>query len=50
MDMEKNKEQIMNDLELTILSREFPDRLLLFKNVIRDPQVCNYVGEESRRE
>jgi hypothetical protein len=30
---------VINDIEITILSRELPDRLLLFRNVITDPQV-----------
>mmetsp|Transcript_19059 Transcript_19059/g.18390 ORF Transcript_19059/g.18390 Transcript_19059/m.18390 type:complete len:1062 (-) Transcript_19059:391-3576(-) len=38
-DMDKNREFVINDIEITILSRELPDRLLLFRNVITDPQV-----------
>jgi hypothetical protein len=38
-DMDKNKEAIVDDIELAILSRELPDRLLLFKNIVKDPQV-----------
>lgn len=33
------REFVINDIEITILSRELPDRLLLFRNVITDPQV-----------
>lgn len=33
------RDQIMDDIEITILSRELPDRLLLFRNIVHDPQV-----------
>ena len=33
------REQIIDDIEITILSRELPDRLLLFRNIVHDPQV-----------
>lgn len=33
------REQIVDDIEITILSRELPDRLLLFRNIVHDPQV-----------
>jgi hypothetical protein len=29
----------VDDIEITILSRELPDRLLLFRNIVHDPQV-----------
>ena len=30
---------MIDDIEITILSRELPDRLLLFRNIVHDPQV-----------
>ena len=33
------REQVIDDIEITILSRELPDRLLLFRNIVHDPQV-----------
>ena len=38
-DMDKHKDDIVNDLELAILSREFPNRLLYYRNAMRDPQI-----------
>ena len=37
--MEQNNEQIKNSLELTLFSREFPDRLLLSQAIKGDPQI-----------
>ena len=30
---------MIDDIEITILSRELPDRLLLYRNIVHDPQV-----------
>jgi hypothetical protein len=38
-DMDRNREAVTDDLELVLLVRELPDRLLLFKNIVKDPQV-----------
>ena len=38
------REQVIDDIEITILSRELPDRLLLFRNIVHDPQVNVAVG------
>jgi len=37
--MEANRKEITNSLELALLSRELPDRLLLFKAIQNDPQL-----------
>lgn len=37
--MEENKQQVSNSLELALLSREFPDRLLLYRAIKDDPQI-----------
>lgn len=37
--MDQNQEQIKNSLELTLFSREFPDRLLLSQAIKGDPQI-----------
>ena len=37
--MEANRKEIANSLELALLSRELPDRLLLFKAIQNDPQL-----------
>ena len=42
-DFNKNKKYIMEDLEFSIASRAFPDRLLLQKTVLADPQVKSAV-------
>lgn len=38
-DLSKHREDVLDDIELALLSREFPDRLLFYRNVLRDPQV-----------
>lgn len=38
-DMDAHKAEIMNDLELVLLSRELPDRLVLQRNMAQDAQV-----------
>ena len=42
-DFNKNKKYIMEDLEFSIASRALPDRLLLQKTVLADPQVKSAV-------
>ena len=37
--LERNKEQVANALELTLLARELPDRLLIFEAIKGDPQI-----------
>lgn len=37
--MDANKAQISTSLELALLSREFPDRLLLKEAIKEDPQI-----------
>lgn len=39
-DMVASKDLIVEDLEIGILSRELPDRLLMYKAVSKDPQVA----------
>lgn len=38
-DMDLHKSDIIDEVELFLLSREFPDRLLFYRNIVRDPQV-----------
>lgn len=38
-DLDLHRTEITNDMELSLLSRELPDRLLLQTNVVRDSQV-----------
>lgn len=38
-DIDKHRQFIYDSLELTMLSRELPDRLLLYRAVVADPQV-----------
>lgn len=38
-DMDRHKQDIVNDIELALLSREFPNRLLFYRNAMRDQQV-----------
>jgi carboxyl-terminal processing protease len=42
-DMDRHKDDIVNDIELAILSREFPNRLLFYRNLQHDPQVIEAV-------
>lgn len=39
-----------DDLEVTLLGRELPDRLLLFRNVMRDPQVHHALSSSALSE
>jgi carboxyl-terminal processing protease len=38
-DMDNNKDYVVDSIELSLLSRELPDRLLLYRNAVTDPQV-----------
>jgi carboxyl-terminal processing protease len=38
-DVDAHRREILNDLELSLLSRELPNRLLLQKNILQDVQV-----------
>lgn len=38
-DMDAHRASIVDSLELALLSREVPDRLLLYKSILADPQV-----------
>lgn len=38
-EMDKHREFISDSLELTLLSRELPDRLLVYRAIVSDPQV-----------
>lgn len=39
LDMDINKNAIVEDLKFTLLSRELPDRVMIYKNIVTDPQV-----------
>ena len=42
-DMDTNKPNILNDIELSLLSREFPDKLVLYKSLLNDPQLLSAI-------
>ena len=39
-DVDKHRSFIYDSIELSLLSRELPDRLLMYRAVVTDPQVC----------
>ena len=42
-DMDTNKPNILNDIELSLLSREFPDKLVLYQSLLNDPQLLSAI-------
>ena len=42
-DMDTNKPNILNDIELSLLSREVPDKLVLYKSLLNDPQLLSAI-------
>ena len=42
-DVDKYRSFIYDSIELSLLSRELPDRLLMYRAVVTDPQVSIYI-------
>lgn len=38
--METRRDAVVNDIEFALYSRELPDRIMIYKNVVQDPQVA----------
>ena len=41
-EVDKHRSFIYDSIELSLLSRELPDRLLMYRAVVTDPQVSRY--------